>query len=321
MCGGEYKQFETPRQLSVVCGEELVARTIRLLKENGINDIAISSNNPIFEKFGVPILKHDNNYVISEENKVISGQWFNAFYPTDDPVCYIFGDVYFSEKAIKTIVETETDDIELFGSKKPFTNNYIKEHEEPFALKVMKPKHLQEAIKKARKLDEEHKFWRKPLVWELFTVIKNAPLQTKKDEYTTDYTGISDYTVDIDRPDDVKKLNKMLGGIEMIKCEVIKEFTLEKYDELKNIKRKSIEVKGKLLIGDTFECEKEMADYLMGGNSKNETVVKIIEIIPPIRKNDVENIILLNKKQVEKLSKEILEKVEVKKAKKKTSKK
>ena len=211
MCGGEYKQFETPRQLSKVNGEELVERTIRLLRENGVEDIAISTNNPIFEKFGVPILKHENPYVVSEDCKIVGGQWFDAFYPTDEPACYIFGDVYFSEEAIKTIVETPTDDIELFGSKKPFASNYCKEHEEPFALKVNNQKHLREAIEKSRELDELHMFWRKPIVWELFTVIKNAPLQTKRDQYTTDYVGISDYSVDVDRPEDVERIEKAIN--------------------------------------------------------------------------------------------------------------
>ena len=45
MCGGTYKQWETPRQMLPVNDEPIVARTIRLLTENGINDIAISSNN------------------------------------------------------------------------------------------------------------------------------------------------------------------------------------------------------------------------------------------------------------------------------------
>ena len=66
----------------------------------------------------------------------------------------------------------------------------------------------------------------------------------------------------------------------MIKCEVIKEFTLEKFDELKNIQRRRIDTKGKLYIGDTFECDKEMADYLMGDNKNKQVVVKVIEVEP-----------------------------------------
>ena len=69
----------------------------------------------------------------------------------------------------------------------------------------------------------------------------------------------------------------------MIKCEVIKEFTLEKFDELKNIQRRRIETKGKLYVGDIFECNKKMADYLMGKNKDGVTVVKVIEVEPEIK--------------------------------------
>ena len=51
MCGGKYDLFTTPKQLTKINGEELVARTIRLLKENGIEDIAISSKDKRFDKF------------------------------------------------------------------------------------------------------------------------------------------------------------------------------------------------------------------------------------------------------------------------------
>ena len=66
----------------------------------------------------------------------------------------------------------------------------------------------------------------------------------------------------------------------MIKVEVIKVFNLARYDELKNIERKSIETKGKLYVGDTFECTKELADYLLGDNPLKEPVVKVIEVEP-----------------------------------------
>ena len=62
MCGGNYNDWETPRQLSVICGETLVERTIRLLRENGITDIAVSSNNPAFDYLDVPILHHNNEF-------------------------------------------------------------------------------------------------------------------------------------------------------------------------------------------------------------------------------------------------------------------
>ena len=48
----------------------------------------------------------------------------------------------------------------------------------------------------------------------------------------------------------------------MIKVEVIKEFTLARFNELKNVQRKEKEVQGRLFVGDIFECNADMVEYL-----------------------------------------------------------
>ena len=111
MCGGKYDAWETPRQLIEIDGEPIVMRTIRLLRNAGAEDIAISSNDDRFEACGVPLLRHDNGFVVHQDD--VEGTWADAFYPSDDPVCYIFGDVVFSPEAIETIVNTETDTIQF----------------------------------------------------------------------------------------------------------------------------------------------------------------------------------------------------------------
>ena len=68
MCGGSYKVWDKPKHLTEINGEPIVARTIRLLKEAGIKDIAISSNNDVFRQFGVPVLKHRNEYYVVRHN-------------------------------------------------------------------------------------------------------------------------------------------------------------------------------------------------------------------------------------------------------------
>lgn len=95
----------------------------------------------------------------------------------------------------------------------------------------------------------------------------------------------------------------------MIKCEVIKEFTLGESDEfrfedLKNIQRRRLDTKGKLYYGDTFECTKEMADYLMGDNKDKKVVVKVIEIEPETINKD--NVLEKLNESLEKLEKEEL---------------
>ena len=207
MCGGTYKKWETPRQLTKVCGEPIVARTIRLLREQGIDDIAISSNNPIFEQFGVPVLNHDNDFIVSKELSS-TGYWVHAFYPTDEPVCYMLGDVVYSPQAIKTITETETDDIEFFASAPPFSEDYIKPWAEPFAFKVVNTDHFKHAISLVKQYADMGLFKRHPISWELWQVIQATPLNHINYE---NYTKINDYTCDIDYEDDAQMIEYILG--------------------------------------------------------------------------------------------------------------
>lgn len=72
----------------------------------------------------------------------------------------------------------------------------------------------------------------------------------------------------------------------MVKVEVIEDFTLERFNELKNIQRKGKDIKGSLFKGDEFDCSKELADYLLGNNKLNKAFIKIIEVIPEKKKEE-----------------------------------
>ena len=202
MCGGKYRQWETPRQLIEYKGEPIVARTIRLLREAGVEDIAISSNTPeLFDGFGVPVLVHENGYDARGYND-FDGYWVDAFYPMDDPACYLFGDVIFSPDAIRTIVEYRAKPIMLFGSKPPFANNYPKTWREPFAFKVKDQERLTWAIEEVKRLYTEGRFRRKPIAWELWSVIN----YTDPNRINKHYVGINDYTCDIDYESEIEEV-------------------------------------------------------------------------------------------------------------------
>lgn len=83
---------------------------------------------------------------------------------------------------------------------------------------------------------------------------------------------------------------KIGGGEKMIKCEVTEKFTLSKFEELSNIVRKNGGSRGALFVGDVFECNEEMADYLTGNNPKHTAVVKIIEVIPEKKEADTSKV-------------------------------
>ena len=102
----------------------------------------------------------------------------------------------------------------------------------------------------------------------------------------------------------------------MIRVEVVEQFTLKDFCKLNNIKRKSIDIKGALFIGDTFECDEDMVKYLTGNNEQGKVVVKVIEVEPEIK--------ILSQSPVEELEKAINVKAEItttKPKKKKSSKK
>ena len=208
MCGGNYRAWAQPRQLLPFNGEPITRRTIRLLHELGIADIAISANKPWFYGLGVPVLVHDNSYDTIAYNESF-GYWCDCFYPTDEPTCYLFGDVVYSRDALRRIIDTPTDDIMLFGSAPPFAVDYPKPWIEPFAFKVADTAHLRRAVEDVKRLDREAKFTRRPIAWEVWNVISRGP---DGDVTTIDYNSyvhINDWTCDIDKPSEIPILEQI----------------------------------------------------------------------------------------------------------------
>ena len=213
MCGGTYLTFDAPRQLTPIDGEPIVARTIRLLRECGVDDIAISATDPVFEGFGVPVLRHENAFRVSPDHLFSTGHWSDGFYLMDEPVCYLFGDVVFSPEAIRTIVDYQTTGVMFFGSKRPFSDVYFKQYEEPYAFKVVDTNHFRKCVEYHKRLTDRGTHWRHPIAWELWFILegKDPSTPTLLCNLKNDgYVGINDYTCDIDRPEDVKAIKEAM---------------------------------------------------------------------------------------------------------------
>ena len=54
--------------------EPIIGRTIRLLREANVSEIYISTNDERFERFGVPLLKHNNLPIINSKEAYIRWQ-------------------------------------------------------------------------------------------------------------------------------------------------------------------------------------------------------------------------------------------------------
>ena len=205
MCGGYYENFKEHKSLSIINGERLIERTIRLLKENGIKDYYISSNDDRFKEYG-KILKHENTY--KQINGTQEGYWVDAYYPTDKPCIYLHGDVYYTEKAIKTILSYKPKVNTMIGNQWALNIEH-KKVGEPFGWIIVNQKKFRKAIEETKILQDEGKCDRMPVSWELYQVLNEHDVNGFDISIDT-YLPIYDETVDIDYPEQIKKLEERL---------------------------------------------------------------------------------------------------------------
>lgn len=260
MCAGTGKRWNNylgiPKHFVIINGETLIGRTTRLLKEYGITDYIITTSDERYKQYGQTRPQTNNDCEVDRYEEV-----------EDEEICYLYGDVYYTEEALKTIIDTPTDEILFFGSEM-----------EIFGVKIKNKKLFFKHKNRVKKLYLEGKIDR-CIGWEVYKSINKLPLN----EYaiTDRFVLINDETDDIDCPKNyLDFIRNIEGDKNMIKVEVIKPFTLGRFDEIKNIVRKGLNTPGQLNIGDTFECSKDLAEYLTGANDKQMVVVKIIEVIP-----------------------------------------
>lgn len=255
--------FIVPRQLLEVNGEPLIKRTIRLLKENGVEDILVTSHDPRFDNLGAtryePLY---NDY----KPKLNIGYWLSAF-PIElltGPITFLLGDVFYSEDAIKTIIKEETNSILFFCTYHNKNKKYIKHHDEPLGFKVVDYKTFIKHIDILKRLKDEGKTLREPIAWELYRSINGINIKTHA--LTKNYIAINDETCDVDRVVDIDLLKLKIGGIKMVKVKCIVTYNDLQLNRLVN-------------IGEELEVTNERAETLL-----DKQLVEVIEVIPEEKK-------------------------------------
>lgn len=208
MAGGDYssKGFDGPKALTVVGGETIIKRTLRLLANAGIDalDICITGSDPRLDSYGVEVLRHDNNYISRPGGD--AGYWVDAFYPhfdDDAKVTYLYGDAVYSQNAINMVVHNQRPGNILFGTGLA-KNRQHKEWGEPFAYQVDDYRAFMDAVNALKHLYDEGKTKRQPITWEVYRYLNglDANVMAIKDET---YICIDDGTIDIDAPSKIEK--------------------------------------------------------------------------------------------------------------------
>ena len=173
-----------PKHWIQINGETLLGRTTRLLKENEITDYVITCTDPCYAQYG-PIMKQScQDCEIDRFEESIE----------DDSICYLYGDVYYTEEAIHNIIKTPVSDVLFFG------------HEwEIFAIKVKDRNLFHQCKLTVRYLYLTNQINR-CIGWEVYRCMNNIPYEEHK--ITDRYIKILDGTDDIDYPYEYEEFKK-----------------------------------------------------------------------------------------------------------------
>lgn len=182
MCAGLGTRWSNylgvPKHLITINGETLLGRTTRLLKENGITDYIITGCDERYKKYGELIDQTDKDCEIDRFEE----------YPTDGYICYLYGDVYYTDEAMKTIINTDADDIMFFGSEWEIFAIKIKDKE-----LFYKHKHIVRDLYLTGVID-------RCIGWEIYRSLHC--INFNEHIIRERYTKILDGTDDIDYPED-----------------------------------------------------------------------------------------------------------------------
>jgi hypothetical protein len=198
-------KFGIPKHLVDVGGEQLLSRTIRQLKELGERDIYLVSRDYVFPGVNiyVPRLDPENK----EADKFLSSidLWRN----TKKDFVFLYGDVYFTDSAIKKIAETRVKDWALFAR---FGESEItgKQHGECFAFRftpMMKLK-LERTLLHLVDMRKDSQISRNG-GWELYSMLEGfLPMERKRGSHLIE---IDDFTEDFDFPEDYERWARRIG--------------------------------------------------------------------------------------------------------------
>lgn len=167
-----------PKHLITVDGETLLARTTRLIHElDGTAEVVISSANPAYEVEGA--VRHAPQRGEREIDRF-------CYELIQDDVCFLYGDVFYTEQAMAQIIARDVEDILFFGTTKTIVA--VKAHDGDLMRSSLDT--LIGMIERGEIVDAKG--------WQLYHAIRNMPLDGRDIEQG--YELIDDITTDFNEP-------------------------------------------------------------------------------------------------------------------------
>lgn len=107
-------ESEIPKHLIPINGEPLLHRTVRLLEERGLADLWITTHNPNYHVEDVAIYAPENNIYKLDQFYACHPLWRHC----PSTIIFLYGDVYFSEACIDSVIHTPCTDFLYFQRTK-----------------------------------------------------------------------------------------------------------------------------------------------------------------------------------------------------------
>lgn len=178
---GNYQ--DKPKHLIEFGGETLLARTVRLLKTNDPKgEVVITSHDPRYEIEGALRYEPKNNQLEIDRftEELI-----------EDNVCFLYGDTYYSEKAIASVTGTTAEDLLFFGNPRSIV-----------AIKVADGELFRSHVNNVRQLFLEGKI-EKCIGWQVYQSFLSLPFGEKKID--AKFVLLEDGTEDFNSPEDYNR--------------------------------------------------------------------------------------------------------------------
>lgn len=174
---------DIPKHFIEIGGETLLGRTVRLLNEGDKDaDVIITSHDPRYDVSGARRYEPLNNHLEIDRftEELI-----------EDNVCFLYGDTYYSQEAMDTILQTETDEMIFFGNERSIV-----------AIKVKDGELFRSHVDNVRRLFLEGKI-EKCIGWQVYQSFTGLPFGEKK--IGPSYIVLEDGTEDFNSPEDLAK--------------------------------------------------------------------------------------------------------------------